>query len=92
MVLTDRVEVLKRIRAWTGGGDKRHIFWLSSWTSAGKSTIARTVARENYDKNRLGMATRERSFERNMALPTDKFQQIRTQGESDLVTRALICR
>jgi len=65
MALTGKVEVLKRIRAWTGGDDKRHIFWLSGWAGAGKSTIARTVARENYDKNRLGMAPRERSSERN---------------------------
>jgi hypothetical protein len=49
-----RVEVLKCIRAWTDGDDKRHIFWLSGWAGAGKSTIARTVAREHYDKNRLG--------------------------------------
>lgn len=47
-----RVEVLERIRAWIDGDDKQHIFWLSGWAGTGKSTIARTVAREYYDQKR----------------------------------------
>jgi ABC-type molybdenum transport system ATPase subunit/photorepair protein PhrA len=43
---------LERIRAWTDGDDERHIFWLSGWAGTGKSTIARTVAREYYDADR----------------------------------------
>ena len=48
-----RVDVLNHIRAWIDGADKRHIFWLSGWAGTGKSTIARTVAREHYDRKRL---------------------------------------
>jgi hypothetical protein len=48
-----RVGVLDEIRAWIDGEDKQHIFWLSGWAGTGKSTIARTVAREYYDKERL---------------------------------------
>ena len=48
-----RVEVLKCIRTWIDGDDKRHIFWLRGWAGTGKSTLARTVAREQYDRKRL---------------------------------------
>jgi hypothetical protein len=48
-----RVGVLDEIRAWIDGEDKQHIFWLSGWAGTGKSTIARTVAREYYDRKRL---------------------------------------
>jgi hypothetical protein len=48
-----RVGVLDEIRAWIDGEDKQHIFWLSGWAGTGKSTIARTVAREYYDRERL---------------------------------------
>jgi hypothetical protein len=47
-----RVGVLNEIRTWIDGEDKRHIFWLSGWAGTGKSTIARTVAREYYDRRR----------------------------------------
>ena len=45
-----RVRVLKEIRTWADGDDERYIFWLSGWAGTGKSTIARTIAREYYDK------------------------------------------
>ena len=45
-----RVEVLQQIRTWADGVDGRYIFWLSGWAGTGKSTIARTIAREYYDK------------------------------------------
>ncbi|KAF1809926.1 hypothetical protein P152DRAFT_451588 [Eremomyces bilateralis CBS 781.70] len=48
-----RVDVLNDIRKWVDGEDKRHIFWLSGWADTGKSTIARTVAREYYGGSRL---------------------------------------
>lgn len=34
--------------------DERYIFWLCGWAGAGKSTIARTVAREYASKGGLG--------------------------------------
>ena len=49
-----RVDVLEQIRAWAGDSDTRHIFWLTGLAGTGKSTIARTVARELYENNRLG--------------------------------------
>ena len=48
-----RVEVLNNMRAWANGDHNRHIFWLSGWAGTGKSTIARTIAREYYDKKCL---------------------------------------
>jgi hypothetical protein len=49
-----RVDLLQQIRAWAGGNDEGYIFWLSGWAGTGKSTIARTVAHECYDKGCLG--------------------------------------
>ncbi|OCK78068.1 purine and uridine phosphorylase, partial [Lepidopterella palustris CBS 459.81] len=45
-----RVQVLQQMRTWADGDDGRYIFWLSGWAGTGKSTIARTIAREYYDK------------------------------------------
>ena len=45
-----RVKVLQQIRTWADGDDGRDIFWLSGWAGTGKSTIARTIAREYYNK------------------------------------------
>ena len=49
-----RVEVLQEIRDWAHGQDDRPIFWLSGLAGTGKSTIARTVARENDEIGCLG--------------------------------------
>jgi hypothetical protein len=40
--------------AWADGRDERRIFWLNGMAGTGKSTIARTVAREYYTQNKLG--------------------------------------
>lgn len=50
-----RVDVLKQMRAWVyDGSDKRCLFWLSGMAGTGKSTIARTIARELHDSGHLG--------------------------------------
>jgi hypothetical protein len=49
-----RVEVLQEIRNWAHGGDERSIFWLNGLAGTGKSTIARTVAREHNENGCLG--------------------------------------
>ena len=49
-----RVDVLDQIRAWADGRDERCIFWLNGMAGTGKSTIARTIAREYYNQKRLG--------------------------------------
>jgi hypothetical protein len=49
-----RVDILKEIRAWADGQDERCIFWLNGLAGTGKSTIARTIAREYYTQERLG--------------------------------------
>jgi hypothetical protein len=49
-----RVNLLKEIYSWADGKDERLIFWLNGLAGTGKSTIARTVARNYFDKKRLG--------------------------------------
>ncbi|KAI9831153.1 MAG: hypothetical protein M1819_005241 [Sarea resinae] len=49
-----RSEVRNEIMRWAEGQDERCIFWLHGSAGAGKSTIARTIARKYYDQNRLG--------------------------------------
>ena len=49
-----RVGVLNEIRAWADGQDKRCIYWLNGLAGTGKSTIARTIAREYFEQGRLG--------------------------------------
>src|SRR5277367_638703 len=49
-----RVDILKEIRAWADRQDERSIFWLNGLAGTGKSTIARTIAREYYGGKRLG--------------------------------------
>jgi hypothetical protein len=48
-----RVALLDEIYSWADGPDARCIFWLSGLAGTGKSTIARTVARRYYDRQRL---------------------------------------
>jgi hypothetical protein len=48
-----RVDLLQEIDHWADGRDRRYIFWLKGLAGTGKSTIARTVARNNFDKKRL---------------------------------------
>jgi hypothetical protein len=49
-----RFEVREEITAWADGPDERRIFWLTGMAGTGKSTIARTVARQWYEQGRLG--------------------------------------
>ncbi|CAK3818270.1 F-box and wd40 domain [Lecanosticta acicola] len=49
-----RVEVLERIRSWILGDESSCIFWLSGMAGTGKSTIARTIARESSEGGYLG--------------------------------------
>ena len=46
--------MLKQIMTWADGDDGRNIFWLSGWAGTGKSTIARSVSREYYNRGRRG--------------------------------------
>jgi hypothetical protein len=49
-----RVDVLQRIYRWADGSDRECIFWLCGLAGTGKSTIARTVARHYFERQRLG--------------------------------------
>ncbi|PMD49976.1 WD40 repeat-like protein [Hyaloscypha bicolor E] len=49
-----RVDLLKDIYIWATGQDERSIFWLNGLAGTGKSTVARTVARNFLNKNYLG--------------------------------------
>lgn len=41
-----RTDLLRDIHSWLNGKSAEHIYWLSGWAGTGKSTIARTLARE----------------------------------------------
>ena len=49
-----RVQLLSDIAAWADGADDKSVFWLDGAAGTGKSTIARSVARDCYDRGRLG--------------------------------------
>jgi len=49
-----RVDLLQTIYKWTDGQDERRLFWLNGLAGTGKSTIARTVARNYFEPKRLG--------------------------------------
>ena len=53
-LLDTRLEVREEITAWADGPNGRRIFWLTGPAGTGKSTIARTVARQWYERKRLG--------------------------------------
>ena len=46
--------MLEQIRKWADGRGERQIYWLKGMAGTGKSTIALTIAREYFDKGRLG--------------------------------------
>jgi hypothetical protein len=48
-----RIDLLREIHRWGDGQDARCIFWLNGLAGTGKSTIARSVARSYYNKQRL---------------------------------------
>jgi hypothetical protein len=100
-----RSEVLKEIKSWADGHDKRHIFWLYGMAGTGKSTIARTVVRD-YVKGRLcatfffskggGDASHARKFFRSIAWQLAKVSSSLSRyicdaiaEDSDIVTRNL---
>ncbi|CAG8980066.1 hypothetical protein HYALB_00013391 [Hymenoscyphus albidus] len=49
-----RANLLQEIYDWANRQDERYIFWLNGLASTGKSTIARTIARRYFEKERLG--------------------------------------
>ena len=49
-----RVDLIGDIHNWANGQDDRCVFWLNGLAGTGKSTIARTVARNYFDQRRLG--------------------------------------
>ena len=49
-----RVGLLQEIDDWADRQDEQHIFWLNGLAGTGKSTIARTVARRYFQRERLG--------------------------------------
>jgi hypothetical protein len=53
-LLDTRVDLLQDIYSWADGQDERCIFWLNGLAGTGKSTIARTVARNYFEQKRLG--------------------------------------
>jgi hypothetical protein len=49
-----RVDLLEKIYNWVDSEDEPCIFWLNGLAGTGKSTIARTIAREYFEQKRLG--------------------------------------
>jgi hypothetical protein len=48
-----RVDLLRQIKEWSNNLQGKCIFWLSGLAGTGKSTIARTIAREGSKQNNL---------------------------------------
>lgn len=46
--------MLEQIRTWANGDETPRVYWLEGMAGTGKSTIALTVAREQYENHRLG--------------------------------------
>jgi NACHT domain len=53
-LLGTRLDLLKQVREWSNSHQGKCLFWLNGMAGTGKSTIARTVAREGSKENRLG--------------------------------------
>ena len=53
-LLDTRFDLLKQVREWSNNPQGKCLFWLNGMAGTGKSTIARTVARESSKQNRLG--------------------------------------
>lgn len=49
-----RVDLLHQLQTWADDVDAKCIFWLNGMAGTGKSTIARTIAREFFSQKRLG--------------------------------------
>lgn len=49
-----RIDLLRDIRSWLSGTSPERIYWLSGWAGTGKSTVARTIAREYHVRWQLG--------------------------------------
>ncbi|CAG8902079.1 unnamed protein product [Penicillium salamii] len=49
-----RKTLLAQIRSWANGDERYRVFWLEGMAGTGKSTIALTVAREQYEHHHLG--------------------------------------
>jgi len=49
-----RVDLLEQITAWCTDSSGKRVYWLSGMAGTGKSTIARTVARNLHNEKRLG--------------------------------------
>ncbi|KAK0278418.1 hypothetical protein LTR35_009157 [Friedmanniomyces endolithicus] len=49
-----RVELLRDLMEWADAFDDRYIYWLNGIAGTGKSTVARTIARNLHDKGILG--------------------------------------
>ncbi|PWY92267.1 hypothetical protein BO70DRAFT_273285, partial [Aspergillus heteromorphus CBS 117.55] len=48
-----RTSVLKAVTEWADSPAEAKILWLNGWVGTGKSTIARTVARDYHNQSRL---------------------------------------
>ena len=51
-----RKDVLQKISAWSGGNPNHPVCWLEGPAGSGKSTIARTIAKQCDDNNRLAFS------------------------------------
>jgi pantothenate kinase-related protein Tda10 len=49
-----RVDLLQQITAWCGDSSGKCVYWLSGMAGTGKSTIARTIAHNLANQQRLG--------------------------------------
>ncbi|KAF8542356.1 putative WD-repeat protein [Trichophaea hybrida] len=88
-----RVDLLHQIMTWSESASGAGIYWLNGMAGTGKSTIARTVARDCHDKKRLGASFFFSRGQGDLGHATKFFTSLATQLANTLsVLKPYICR
>ncbi|KAF8535469.1 hypothetical protein BDD12DRAFT_892769 [Trichophaea hybrida] len=88
-----RVDLLHQIMTWSESASGAGIYWLNGMAGTGKSTIARTVARNCHDKKRLGASFFFSRGQGDLGHAAKFFTSLATQLANTLsVLKPYVCR